>query len=113
MSRISVCILLALACCLAGAPPPLMGAEEVGIVKMKRKPGTGDESIPPSIFPHGIHRVAFKCMACHDALFPMKAGATEVSMDMIQEGKACGACHNDTSKVAFPSSLATCMRCHK
>jgi c(7)-type cytochrome triheme protein len=40
----------------------------------------------------------------------MKAGANEVTMDMMQEGKSCGVCHN--GKVAFESNFDTCLRCH-
>jgi len=88
-------------------------ADEIGEVKFARKPGVGDPSIPPAIFPHGVHRVAYKCQACHDELFPMKAGATTVSMDEIQQGKSCGACHNDSGKISFASSFANCQRCHR
>jgi len=98
---------------LALVPGAALPADEIGVVKMARKAGAGDASIPPAMFPHGIHRAAFKCKACHDDLFPMQAGATQVTMEVIQEGKACGACHNDSGKVAFASSFANCQRCHR
>jgi c(7)-type cytochrome triheme protein len=106
-------VVLAVASALALLACEAFSADEIGTVKMARKAGAGDPSIAPSIFPHGIHRVAFKCPACHDELFPMKAGATQVTMEMIQDGKACGACHNDSGKTAFASSIANCQRCHR
>ena len=105
--------LLAFAVLMAVSPLVAVHAAEMGDVKLARKAGAGDASIPPATFPHGVHRVAFKCTACHDSLFPMKAGATQISMEMIQDGKACGACHNDSGKVTFPSSVANCARCHQ
>lgn len=105
--------LLVFAALLAMAAVDVVHAAEMGDVKLARKAGAGDASIPPAYFPHGVHRVAYKCTACHDALFPMKSGATQISMEMIQDGKACGMCHNDSGKIAFASSVANCARCHQ
>lgn len=84
--------------------------DELGTVKFTRADKSGME-IPPAIFPHAIHRIAYKCTACHDELFPMKAGSSKITMDAIQDGKFCGTCHNGTR--AFPSTFATCSRCHR
>lgn len=85
-------------------------AEDLGDVKFAREvPGT--EQIPPAIFPHSMHRIVYKCAACHNGLFPMKAASTKVTMDAIQDGKYCGSCHN--GKLAFASTFDTCSRCHK
>lgn len=78
----------------------------------KRK-GTGPGAsveIPPATFPHWIHRIRFKCYACHPQIFPMKAGAANITMDAIVEGKFCGTCHND--KTAWGTSFETCNKCH-
>ena len=40
----------------------------------------------------------------------MKYGATPVSMDLMKEGKVCGACHD--GKLAFPANFKNCNRCH-
>ncbi len=79
-----------------------------GDVAFKRKGGEG--GIPPASFPHWIHRIRYKCYACHDAIFKMKQGENDVTMDAIGEGKFCGACHN--GKVAWAASFETCNRCH-
>ena len=70
----------------------------------------GMDDIPPAIFPHWVHRMQYKCSACHDELFKMQAGANEVTMDLIAEGKSCGVCHD--GKKAFISNVDTCLRCH-
>ena len=79
-----------------------------GDVTFKRKGGEG--GTPPAMFPHWIHRIRYKCYACHPALFEMKAGGGTVSMDLIQQGKSCGVCHND--QIAWGASFETCARCH-
>src|SRR5512143_1378391 len=69
-------------------------AAEVGDVVMKRK-SPGVDEVVPSIFPHWIHRMQYKCAACHDELFKMKVGATEnITMDEINARKSCGVCHD-------------------
>lgn len=67
--------------------------------------------IPPALFPHLPHRVLFRCYACHDPIFKMQRGADAITMDQIDDGKSCGACHN--GKTAFASdNLSNCSRCH-
>jgi c(7)-type cytochrome triheme protein len=68
------------------------------------------ETFPPAIFPHWIHRINYRCDACHDSLFEMKRGATPVTMDLMKEGKVCGACHN--GERAFYVDFKNCHRCH-
>ena len=68
-------------------------------------------AFPPSIFPHWVHRVRYRCDACHNSLFEMKAGATVVSMATIKSGQHCGACHNGS--LAFDDSFENCARCHR
>ena len=67
-------------------------------------------SVPPAVFSHWVHRIRYRCYVCHDALFKMERGANEITMKTINEGKACGTCHNGRS--AFSSSFQTCNRCH-
>jgi c(7)-type cytochrome triheme protein len=107
MSRAATVLAFTWLLCLAGQAAD---GEELGDVKFRRAEPGGME-IPPAIFPHAIHRIAYKCTACHDRLFPMKAGSTKMTMDAIQAGKFCGTCHN--SQLAFSSSFATCSRCHR
>jgi c(7)-type cytochrome triheme protein len=63
----------------------------------------------PVVFPHWWHRTVFTCKVCHaDIGFTMEAGADDIKMTDIQQGKWCGSCHN--GKIAFAPTL--CPRCH-
>ena len=84
-------------------------AAEYGDVTFKRD-AAGTDDIPAAIFPHWVHRMQYKCSACHEEAFKMKAGENKITMDAIQAGQSCGACHN--GKVAFESNFDTCPRCH-
>lgn len=83
---------------------------EPGDIKFVRQ-AAGMDDVPPAVFPHWIHRMAYTCYACHDSLFKMKAGEDLVTMDQIQNGQSCGVCHD--GKTAFVSNLSTCNRCHR
>ncbi|MFQ5852115.1 MAG: cytochrome c3 family protein [Candidatus Binatia bacterium] len=74
-----------------------------------KRPG-GEGGTPPAVFPHWVHRIRYKCYACHPGLFEMKAGANRVSMDAIQQGKFCGTCHN--GQIAWAVTFESCHRCH-
>jgi len=58
-------------------------------------------------FRHSSHD-KFACNKCHTGLFPVKKTETITTMDDINSGKACGACHNGT--VAFDAT--NCSSCH-
>jgi len=66
-------------------------------------------TLPPSIFPHWAHRIRYQCQACHESIFPMEVGGTQILMDRMQMGENCGACHNGDA--AF--GVLDCGRCHK
>ncbi len=105
---LALCAVGLLLIALAGAA---MAAPGDLILPRKGTP-TGGEQFPPAAFPHTLHRVLYKCYACHDSLFKMKRGADEISMDAIGNGKFCGACHN--GKTAFAaSSFEKCALCHQ
>ena len=88
----------------------LAAMAEPGDITFKRQ-AAGMDDVPPAVFPHWIHRMQYKCQACHDTPFKMKAGENLVTMDEIQAGQWCGACHD--GKAAFISNLSTCNRCHR
>ncbi len=63
----------------------------------------------PVIFPHWFHRERFRCKVCHTELgFKLQAGADDMDMADIINGKFCGACHN--GKIAW--SVEHCGLCH-
>ncbi len=108
-TRLSVlsCVLLAfMAASAAQAAKKIPG----NLVLQRSQGSVSAEMTPPSIFPHWIHRINYRCDACHDRLFKMELGATEISMDLMKSGKSCGACHN--GKAAFEVSFQSCNRCH-
>lgn len=87
---------------------PLIAAP--GDLVLKRKEGAA-EGFPVSVFPHWIHRINYRCDACHTRLFQMEAGTAEISMEDINTGRACGACHN--GQKAFGTDFSSCNRCHR
>lgn len=84
-------------------------AAEYGDVKFERK-AAGMDDVPPAVFPHWLHRMSYKCGACHEEPFKMKAGANPITMEAIKSGTSCGTCHN--GKIAFEANFDTCQRCH-
>jgi c(7)-type cytochrome triheme protein len=69
-------------------------AEYGDVVLNRRSEANG---VRPVVFPHWFHRIRFRCKVCHQELgFKMRAGANEVQMADILDGKFCGMCHNGT-----------------
>jgi c(7)-type cytochrome triheme protein len=63
------------------------------------------------VFDGKIHAdKGFKCGDCHTKIFPMKQ--TTLTMDEINAGRECGACHNG-EKAFKASDPANCAKCHK
>ena len=53
------------------------------------------QGVRPVVFQHWFHRIRFRCKVCHHELgFKMRAGANNVLMADIIDGKFCGMCHN-------------------
>ena len=88
---------------------PILATAEYGDVIMKNKEADMKEAeIGNVVFPHWIHRIRYKCKACHEELFIMLAGKNNTDMEQIDEGKSCGKCHNGT--IAW--ATGACERCH-
>ncbi|MBK5275127.1 MAG: cytochrome c3 family protein [Desulfuromonadales bacterium] len=64
-----------------------------------------------AVFSHAIHiaKTGGACRSCHNGTVITGKGKP-VSMDQMEKGKTCGACHN--GKKAF-TVAANCDRCHK
>ena len=108
-SRVRRRVVLSLCLVTAGLAPAALSAP--GDLVIPRKEGEMSvDSMPASVFPHWIHRIHYRCDACHDSLFEMKYGGTPVTMDLMGQGKVCGTCHN--GQLAFPSNFDSCHRCH-
>ena len=80
----------ALAClALAGT----LHAEYGDVILNKR---SDQQGVRPVVFPHWFHRIRYRCKVCHQELgFKMRAGANDVLMSDIIDGKFCGMCHNN------------------
>lgn len=88
------------------------GLAALGDMVFERNPeAAGTGAFPPAVFPHWVHRTRFRCYVCHPAIFEMKQGANAVTMDAINKGEFCGACHN--GRVAFRPQFESCSRCHR
>lgn len=107
--RSLITLALTVALAVTGWPLVPLAAQYGDITFERRAPGMDD--VPPAIFPHWIHRMQYKCAACHDELFKMKAGSSAITMNGMQERRWCGACHD--GKAAFESNFDTCSRCHR
>lgn len=80
---------------------------EFGDVVLNRYATKG--GMRPVVFPHWFHRIRFRCKVCHNELgFEMRAGANDVTMSDIIDGKFCGMCHN--GEVAW--EVENCDLCH-
>ena len=98
-------MLIALGAVLAVAVAPAQ-AEYGDVVLNKR---SEKEGMRPVVFSHWFHRIRFRCKVCHDELgFKMRAGANDVRMVDITNGKFCGTCHN--GKIAWGADR--CDLCH-
>jgi len=82
---------------------------EYGDVVLDRyKETMAEVGLAPVVFPHWTHRIQFKCKACHESIFPMKKGASDITMSAIIDGEFCGNCHNGI--IAWDPLY--CDRCH-
>ena len=61
-------------------------------------------------FSHAFHIQSFGCSECHPDLFKAERGANKATMEEMEKGKFCGACHDGST--AF-SVAEACDSCHK
>ena len=59
-------------------------------------------------FSHEFHTQAFGCKDCHNKIFSMKKGGKKMTMDAMNAGKQCGACHDGKKATA----VTECAKCH-
>ena len=62
------------------------------------------------IFPHSVHIEMYGCTECHPDLFLPKRGANKATMEDMENGSSCGACHDGST--AF-SVAEDCESCHQ
>jgi c(7)-type cytochrome triheme protein len=67
------------------------------------------DGMGPVTFSHAFHSSAFSCEKCHPKIFAMKKTQGKMTMESMNNGKHCGACHNGTVATA----VTDCAKCHK
>jgi c(7)-type cytochrome triheme protein len=60
-------------------------------------------------FPHAVHIEMFGCEDCHPDLFKARRGANRATMEEMENGASCGACHDGSA--AF-NVAEDCESCH-
>lgn len=58
-------------------------------------------------FSHEFHGQIYGCTDCHTQIFPY-GGGKEVTMQEMEQGKSCGACHDGNSAFAVTGDCAKC-----
>ncbi len=90
-------------------PEGRMQPELLGDIVFRRPDDTAAAGgFPPARFQHWVHRIRYRCMACHPGQFRLRSGEAPIKMSDMQGGRSCGACHD--SRTAF--GLTECNRCH-
>jgi c(7)-type cytochrome triheme protein len=67
------------------------------------------EGAGPVTFSHSFHVALYPCRDCHTKIFALGYKRDRFTMLDMEQGKSCGACHNDYT--AF-TTREDCVRCH-
>jgi c(7)-type cytochrome triheme protein len=59
-------------------------------------------------FSHAVHLDMFSCDGCHPDLFKAKRGGNKASMDEMEKGKSCGACHDGSAAFTVAENCDSC-----
>ena len=68
-----------------------------------------EEDLGNVLFSHEVHIDMFGCEDCHPDLFRAKQGANKATMEDMENGESCGACHDGAT--AF-NVAEDCEACH-
>ena len=78
--------------------------------------GGGDRTFRVSgagtvVYSHDDHvsKAGLKCSECHYKIFNTAAGHKSVTMEKMEKGQSCGACHNGTRTFDVKKN---CQKCH-
>lgn len=61
-------------------------------------------------FPHAAHLDLFACDECHPDLFKAQRGANKATMEDMEQGASCGACHDGNTAFGVADD---CEACHQ
>lgn len=68
-----------------------------------RETGAGDV-----VFSHEAHTGMFGCDSCHPDLFKAKRGGNKASMEEMESGQSCGACHDGGTAFGVAEDCESC-----
>jgi len=60
------------------------------------------------IFSHEVHTGMFGCGDCHAGIFVARAGGNPSTMEKMESGESCGACHDDSAAFTVSDNCDTC-----
>ena len=60
------------------------------------------------IFPHEAHTGMFGCDECHPDLFMAKRGKNKATMEAMESGESCGACHDGDTAFGVAEDCESC-----
>jgi len=69
-----------------------------------------DKTLGDVMFSHNNHTGLYTCVDCHTSLYNTTRSKVKVSMQEMEKGKSCGACHD--GKTAF-TVKEQCKSCHQ
>lgn len=69
-----------------------------------------EEDAGDVVFSHAVHGDLFGCDSCHPDIYKAKRGANKASMEEMEAGKSCGACHDGSTAFGVADD---CTACHK
>jgi len=59
-------------------------------------------------FPHQAHIEMFGCDECHPDLFKAEKGANKATMEEMENGASCGACHDGSTAFSVSEDCESC-----
>jgi len=59
-------------------------------------------------FPHSTHIEMFGCDECHPDLFKARHGANQMTMEEMENGAYCGACHDGSTAFGVADDCESC-----
>ena len=65
-----------------------------------------------ALFSHEVHTAAFECASCHPTIFKAEKGANKATMENMEKGASCGACHDGNTAFSVKSE-GDCGKCHE
>ena len=67
-----------------------------------------DEDAGDVTFPHSVHIEMFGCDDCHPDLFKAERGANPATMEDMENGESCGACHDGDTAFGVAEDCESC-----